>query len=135
MMDVEGRHVEKVMFARQNISTEKHVNTTEAIFTRSGMNTTSLESTQSIDFTSYSQEQQNGEHQNYDVGQTLMVLKLRQGPQIFKICRSHLKILGARRVIRRKFHSKDTEMFGFIVQILVAWRHGARDLSTAKAQN
>ena len=81
MMGVEGRHVEKVMFARQHVSTEMHVNTTEAIFARSGMNATSLESTQSIDFTSYSQEQQNGEHQTYDAGQTLMVLKLRQGFQ------------------------------------------------------
>ena len=99
MMGVEGRHMEKVMFARQNVSTETHVNTTEAIFTRSGMNATSLESTQSIDFTCYSQEQQNGENQTYDVGQTLMALKLRQGSHIFKICRSHLKLLGARRVI------------------------------------
>jgi len=61
MMDVEGRHMEKVMFARQHVSTETHVNTTEAIFARPGMNATSLEFTQSRDFTSYSQEPQNGE--------------------------------------------------------------------------
>ena len=55
MMGVEGRHMEKVIFVRPHVSTEIHVNTTEAIFTVSGMNATSLESTQSIDFTSYSQ--------------------------------------------------------------------------------
>jgi hypothetical protein len=85
MMGVEGRHMEKVVFSRPHVSTEIQVNTIEAIFAMSGMNVTSLESTQSIDFTSYSHEHQNGEHQTYDVEQTLMVIKLRQGPQIFQI--------------------------------------------------
>jgi hypothetical protein len=49
MMGVEGRHMEKVMFSRPHVFTEIHVHTSEA------MNATSLESTQSIDFTSYSQ--------------------------------------------------------------------------------
>jgi hypothetical protein len=65
------------------------------------------------------------------VEQTLMVIKLRQGPQIFQIRWSHLKILSARRVICSKGHSDDTETLGFIVQNLVACRRGARDLSTA----
>jgi hypothetical protein len=77
MMGVERRHMERVMFARQNVFTEIHVNTTEAIFTMCGMNATSLESTQSIDFTSCSQEEQNDERQTYEVGQTLIALKTR----------------------------------------------------------
>jgi len=55
MVGLEGRHVEKVTFARPHVSTELYTNTTEAIFTMSGMNATSLESTQTTDFTSYSQ--------------------------------------------------------------------------------
>jgi hypothetical protein len=111
MMGVEGRHMEKVMFARPLVSTEIHVNTTEAIFTMSGMSATSLESTQSIDFTSYSQEQHNGEHQTYDVGQTLIVHKLRHGPQIFQICRSHLKILGVKETLMAIKLSQGPQIF------------------------
>ena len=111
MMGVEGRHMEKVMFARPLVSTEIHVNTTEAIFTMSGMNATSLESTQSIDFTSYSQEQHNGEHQTYDAGQALIVHKLRHGPHIFQICRSYLKILGAKETLMAIKLSQGPQIF------------------------
>ena len=111
MMGVEGRHMEKVMFARPLVSTEIHVNTTEAIFTMSGMNATSLESTQSIDSTSYSQEQHNGEHQTYDAGQALIVHKLRHGPHIFQICRSYLKILGAKETLMAIKLSQGPQIF------------------------
>jgi hypothetical protein len=55
MMGLEGRHMEKVKFARPHVFTDLHINITEAIFTMSGMNATSLESTQTTDFSSYSQ--------------------------------------------------------------------------------
>jgi len=44
-----------------------------------------------------------------------------RGIQIFQESRSHLKILGTRRVIRCKPHTDDPQTLCTVVQILVAW--------------
>jgi hypothetical protein len=43
-----------------------------------------------------------------------------KGLQIFQKSRCHLKILGARRAMRRKFHTENPQILGATVQNLVA---------------
>jgi hypothetical protein len=50
-----------------------------------------------------------------------------RGAQISQQSRSHLKILGARRVTETKFHTEDPQILGVTVQTVVAtatWRLG-----------
>jgi len=53
---------------------------------------------------------------NYDAH----YLHYTKGAQIFQKSRSHLKILGARRVIWSKFHTEDPQILGVIVEKVVA---------------
>ena len=50
-----------------------------------------------------------------------------QGAKLFQKSRSHLKILGARRVTRSEFHTEDSQILGTIIQDLVTsatWHPG-----------
>lgn len=52
-----------------------------------------------------------------------VLITIGKGAQIFKKCRSHLKILGARRVTWCKFHIKDSQTLDMQNVVAIATWH------------